>query len=241
MNDRCRDVYRNQAAAYDRLVDAEDCEGRLLPALQDIHPLAGARVAEVGVGTGRITRLLLQGGCRHVLGVEPAEAMLRVADERLVALFQPERWRLVPGSAEAIPSDDAGVDLAIAGWVFGHLTHWEPARWEGLLATGLAEMARVTRPGGTIVIIETLGTGALEPAAPNAALGAYYRHLEQDRGFRRGVISTDYQFGSSEEAARACGFFFGEELVERIRRESWDRVPEWTGIWWRRVGAPGSG
>ena len=44
------------ATAYDLLVSAEDCDGALPPALNDIRSLAGANVVEVGAGTGRLTR-----------------------------------------------------------------------------------------------------------------------------------------------------------------------------------------
>ena len=55
--DRCRRVYRGEAEAYDRLVAAEDCEGRLLPALEAVAPLEGRAVLDVGAGTGRLSRL----------------------------------------------------------------------------------------------------------------------------------------------------------------------------------------
>ncbi|HWM87204.1 MAG TPA: hypothetical protein VNO33_15240, partial [Kofleriaceae bacterium] len=52
-----RRVYAKGADDYDRLVSAEDADRRLLPAISALVQLDGARVLEVGVGTGRVTEL----------------------------------------------------------------------------------------------------------------------------------------------------------------------------------------
>jgi hypothetical protein len=84
------------------------------------------------------------------------------------------------------------------------------------------------------VIIETLGTGETTPRPPAAHLEEYYSWLENDRGFAKQVLRTDYQFSDSDTAARATEFFFGTEFAVRVREEGWARVPECTGLWWRR-------
>jgi len=30
-------------------------------------------------------------------------------------------------------------------------------------------------------------------------------------------------------------FFFGSEMVELIRKNGWARLPEWTGVWCKRL------
>ena len=97
------------------------------------------------------------------------------------------------------------------------------------------EMARALMPGGQLVVIETLGTGSEVPSAPNPGLAELYGWLEEERGMRRTVIRTDYQFPDVATAAEVTGFFFGEAFAERVRREGWARVPECTGIWSRAV------
>ncbi len=79
-------IYRERAADYDRLVSAEDCDGNLLPAIERVTPLAGANVVEVGVGTGRVTRLLVSKGAL-VIGFDRSEAMLAIARRRLAEVF----------------------------------------------------------------------------------------------------------------------------------------------------------
>ncbi|MDH5490867.1 MAG: class I SAM-dependent methyltransferase, partial [Myxococcales bacterium] len=73
-------TYRDRARDYHRLVMAEDCEGNLRGALEGNLLLAGARVVEVGAGTGRLTRLMLDGGA-EVYAFEREASMLRLARE----------------------------------------------------------------------------------------------------------------------------------------------------------------
>lgn len=225
-------IYETHPEAYDRLVSAEDCDDRLLPALNAICPLPGLDVVEVGVGTGRLTGLLHRGGVRGLRGVEPAAPMLALARRRA------QQWgadwaQLEQALGDALPFPDHCADLAIAGWVFGHIPHWHPDTWRSQFAACLREFKRVTRPSGTWVIIETLGTGVPAPAAPDPRLQAFYAHLEQTLGFKREVVATDYQFDTVEAAAATCGAFFGADMAAKIRAQGWSRVPEWTGLWWR--------
>jgi hypothetical protein len=96
-------------------------------------------------------------------------------------------------------------------------------------------MTRALRPGGAAVVIETLGTGATEPAPPNPELAEYYAWLEAEHGFARRALRTDYAFASVEEAAELTGFFFGADFAARVRRDRTSRVPECTGLWHKRT------
>ncbi|MCB9550229.1 MAG: class I SAM-dependent methyltransferase [Myxococcales bacterium] len=228
-------IYRDHADRYDALVAAEDVDGVLLPALQAVAPLAGARVVEAGAGTGRLTRLLAAAGAAHLTATEPAAAMRDVAARHLAAEAPPGcAWQVVPGDVRDLPAPDAAADLSLAGWVLGHFTEFNPAGWEADLDQALAELRRVVRPGGHAVVIETLGTGAAEPAAPTPALAALHARMEA-AGFRRVVLRTDYLFASVDEAVAICGFFFGPELAAALQARGERRVPEWTGLWHREA------
>ena len=225
-------IYRERAADYDRLVSAEDCDGNLLPAIERVTPLAGARVVEVGVGTGRVTRLLVSKGAL-VIGFDRSEAMLAIARRRL-AEVSATGWEVRCADAQELPVASSSADLAIAGWVFGHLRSWNADEWRQAIGRGIDEMARAVRPGGALILLETLGTGSEVPRPPNPELAEYYDWLEGDRGFTREALRTDYLFPDAETAAGVMGFFFGEAFVDRIRGERWTRVPECSGLWWRR-------
>jgi len=229
------EIYASRAEEYDALVSAEDRDGNLIPAIEAIHPLAGAAVLEVGVGTGRIARAII-GRVGRLVGVDRAAAMLAVARRRLSVVDGAAPWELHEADARALPVGDGWADVAIAGWVFGHFRAWMPDDWQAQVAGALGEMRRALRPGGALIVIETLGTGREEPAAPTPGLEEYFTWLERAQGFERRAIRTDYQFPDVESAAAITGFFFGDELAARVRREGWARVPECTGLWSIRTG-----
>jgi ubiquinone/menaquinone biosynthesis C-methylase UbiE len=223
-------IYRSSADQYDRMVTAEDTDRAVISSLASLLDLSGARVVEVGVGTGRITRQLVAARAK-VVGVEPVAAMLAIA-RRHVAELGADASGLVEGSLASLPFASAGADLAVAGWVFGHQRSFEPDRWRDTVAAGVAEMLRVVRPGAPVVLFETLGT-AVEAPTVRPELAELQAHLEQPLGFTRRVVRTDYAFATADEAADTLAFFFGDAVASEIRRRDWARVPEWTGVWTR--------
>ncbi|MFI6784095.1 class I SAM-dependent methyltransferase [Micromonospora sp. NPDC050276] len=98
--------------------------------------LSGARVVDLGAGTGILSRAVLALG-HQVVPVEPDPGM-----RAQLAASTPGTTALA-GSAEAVPLPDSTADAVLVGTAY----HWfdrEPAH---------AEMARVLRPGGTFAPI----------------------------------------------------------------------------------------
>jgi len=231
MKEHYQDIYDGSAETYDLLVAREDFAGNLERALTEHLPLADADVVEMGMGTGRLTRMLAP-QARSITGFDQSAAMLDVARRHLQESGW-ENWSLAVADHRELPLADSVADVGIEGWAFGHLVEDGLPQNAGHLQAALAEMERVVRPGGTLAIIETLGTGRSELALSSGALAQMYRYLEQERGFRRIVVRTDYQFASVAEAERLCRFFFGDVLGDRARDEALTRISENTGLWLR--------
>lgn len=225
------DIYRRKARAYERMIDAEDVDGNLLATLSRLVDFSGGRVIDLGSGTGRLPQLLPHQASGIALDLH-RDMLL---ENRRQQLQQGLSWPLLQGDLHNLPLRDNCGAVIIAGWAIGHFCGWYGDRWRWHVEQALREMLRVARPGADILILETLGTGTLQAAPPNAQLAAYYRLLEETWEFKRYETSTDFQFSSVEEAVQTMRFFFGDALVKEIRRHGWSRVPEWTGVWHRRL------
>ena len=121
-----------------------------LDLLDELLPLDGLRIVELGCGNARLLRDLLQ---RHPL----CEALALEVDERQLAknLAAPqERLQFSAGVAQAIPLADAGFDLAMMLKSLHHVPM-------PLMAKALSEAARVLRPGGHLYISEPVYDGPL--------------------------------------------------------------------------------
>lgn len=223
---RQEDIYQDNADGYDALISAEDVDGELTRFLSELVSFDDAVVADIGAGTGRLARLLGESAAQVDL-VERAQPMLDVAAKRLEALGRTNH-RLFCADARDLPLASATYDVVVAGWVFGHFRHWMPDGWQQEVSKALEEMRRIVKPGGRIIIIETLGTGHETPRF-HAPLEEYFSFLEGE-GFTRSWIRTDYLFESVDDAADVLETFFGEAMGETVRAAGSARVPECTGI-----------
>lgn len=239
--DHFRHIYTHRAGDYHRMIAPEDVEGNLLSALQRVAPLAGQRLLDLGTGTGRLP-LLLNGMAGPIVGLDLHAAMLQENQRQrsqvgadLRGTLRENLGGLVQGDMRTLPIPSGWAEVVTAGWAIGHLRAWYSAEWQLQIGRILGEMQRVAAPGGALIIIETLTTGSLTPAPPTPGLAEYYAWLEDEWGFERQTIRTDYQFASVEEAISLTEFFFGAELAALIQQQGWARLPEWTGVWGKKV------
>lgn len=223
-------IYREQAERYANLVAHEDYRRQLLPAISAIRSIDQADWVEWGAGTGRLTELALP-TARSILALDASAAMLKVASGQR-GRVNGLRWQAAVADHRRAPAPDGCADIAIAGWTIIYLSSKFVPDWQNAVRQAVGEMRRVLRPGGALIIIETLGTGCVEP---QRRYPDYYDFLENDLGFQHKWIRTDYQFASVDEAIDGLGFFFGGEFVQQIRSQQWAIVPECTGLWWQYV------
>ena len=227
-NSEYLDIYQEQAEQYERLVAREDYEGNILPALEEICDLNGRVVVEMGAGTGRLMKLLTPYAAA-VYGFDNSSAMLAVGRRELQNAAG-DNWALTLADHRDMPVSPASCDLVLSGWSLAYLALDQGPKWREGLRRVFRRLREMVRAGGSIIILETMGTGYTEPNPPSFMLD-YYSFLSKV-GFQSKWIRTDYQFESLAEAVGLTRFFFGDDLAERVEKEGSRFLPECTGIWW---------
>jgi SAM-dependent methyltransferase len=156
--------FAGPAEQYDRFM------GRYAPtlavALADTAGVAPRmRVVDVGCGPGGLARELAERvGAANVAAIDPAAQFVAACRDRIPGADVRE------GVAEELPWSDGTFDAALSSLVIGFMR--DPDR-------GVREMARVTRPGGTVAVcmwdveggmtmLRTFWTGVrqVDPGAP---------------------------------------------------------------------------
>ena len=139
-----------QAAAYDSLTSIM-LLGRRARLRQETVALASAQpgdhVLEVGCGTGDValTAHARVGANGRVVGIDPSPEMIAVAQRKAQRLGCPATFQL--GVIEALPFPDQHFDVVLSSLMMHHLPG-------DLKRAGLAEIARVLKPGGRLVIVD---------------------------------------------------------------------------------------
>jgi SAM-dependent methyltransferase len=123
------------AQAYDRFMGRYSSP--LAPLLADLAGIrSGQRVLDVGSGPGALTaELAARLGPEQVTAIDPSESFVEAARARHPGVT------VLRGVAEALPFPDRTFDATLAQLVVHFMT--DPV-------AGLAEMARVTGPGGVV-------------------------------------------------------------------------------------------
>lgn len=171
-------VYEIENLANDRagLVDA---------AVGALTPLAGARVLDLGCGTGfHLPRFVAAGA--QVVGVEPHLPLVNAARSRVASRASAA---VVAGSAEAIPLPDNSIDVAHSRWAYFFGPGSEP---------GLVEVKRVLRGGGIHIVIDhdpTVSTfgrwfGTAYPAYDADGTARFWRR----HGYERRSLTVEWTF-----------------------------------------------
>jgi len=124
-----------------------------LPPLREAfagRDVGGLRILDVGCGTGRFLDFVKQTWPRlRVTGLDLSEAYIREAKSHL------RRWSrtgLVVANGEAIPMPDGSLDAVTSIFLFHELP---PKARRG----AFAEFVRVLKPGGRLVIVDSLQSG----------------------------------------------------------------------------------
>lgn len=222
------EIYERHAPEYDALVTHEDYQGNLARTLHELYDFSGKDVAEFGVGTGRVT-VLIADKARSVTCFDRSAHMTAFAQAKLNAYAN--KISFVTLNNLAIDSVTRQFDCVIEGWSFGHTVLDQAHDLDGIVDKLVHDCRALLRPGGAIIFMETMGTFVSEPAPPIEGLARFYARLTQHHGFAEHIIRTDYRFADVAQAAEIMGFFFGDEMGERVRQARQSIIEEYTGIW----------
>ena len=139
---KSQEFFSSSAGQWDRMRDelfGDRFHLAALGALASSEWVAG----DLGCGTGQVTAALAP-FVSSVVAVDSSAAMLQAARRRLHEMDNVELRR---GELEALPIDEARLDLATLMLVLHHVPEPDKA---------LAEVARVLKPGGRVVIADML-------------------------------------------------------------------------------------
>ncbi|HLU66954.1 MAG TPA: ubiquinone/menaquinone biosynthesis methyltransferase, partial [Kofleriaceae bacterium] len=151
-----REVAPGSGAMFDRIARRYDLLNRVLSLGLDrawrrrtaaaLELGAAPRVLDLATGTGDLALAILR---RHpdatVVGIDPSAAMLAIARDKIARRGLARSVELQVGIAEQLPLADASVDAVTIAFGLRNVPDRERA---------LREMARVTRPGGRVAVLE---------------------------------------------------------------------------------------
>jgi phosphatidylethanolamine/phosphatidyl-N-methylethanolamine N-methyltransferase len=172
----------------------------------------GGRVLEVGVGTG--LSLPQYAANQTIVGIDICEPMLDVARKRVRKLNLSNVESIEVGDAEALRFPDDSFDVVVAQYVVTACPNPERA---------LNEFARVTRPGGEIIITTRIGA---------------------DRGMRAGIekvlmpVTTKLGWRTQFPFSRYSTWADGNASVELIERTPLPPLGHFYLIRFAKVGEP---
>lgn len=207
--------YAVWSGAYDSLPNSFiEVEEPVVHGLLDAGPVGTA--LDAACGTGRQTVALTARGYRTI-GVDQSPDMLAHARRKAPdAEFR-------EGRLEALPLPDASVDLALSTLALTHLADPGP---------GVAELARVTRPGGRVIVSDlhpfviTL-QGQCHFVAGDDALAFVrnYVHQASDyfRAFTDAGLTVRACFEPVFNGRLASGGY--EEFIAEAARAAWRDIP----------------
>lgn len=159
------------ARTADRVAARQDARAaRLAEEVRDfVQPRGGERALDVGTGAGALA-FALAPLVREVVGLDPVPELLELARARC----RPNT-KFVEGDGAALPFPDAPFDLAGTHRTLHHVAQPELV---------VAELARVTRPGGRVLVVDQL-------APDDAAEAAAQHQFETARDPSHARLLTD--------------------------------------------------
>ncbi|WP_242882192.1 class I SAM-dependent methyltransferase [Actinomadura litoris] len=217
----------NSPRVYEVENRAVDPDGVLEAAMRAVRPWRGSTVLDLGCGTGFHLPFFAEEADR-VIGVEPHAGLAATARRRVRDL---PNVTVRVGAAQALPLPDASVDVVHVRWAYFFGPGCEP---------GLAELDRVVRRGGAIMIIDNDATrstfgGWFRRGLPKYDPGAVERFWTR-RGYHREPLMIRWSFQNRSDLADVLRIEFPRGLADAFLREHEGLDVDYAvNLWWRRA------
>jgi SAM-dependent methyltransferase len=198
------------ADVYELENSGVDPEGAVWAAMRQVAGWSGRRVLDLGCGSGYHLPFFAR-EATEVVGVEPHPPLVARARDRVADL---PRARVLHGRAQAVPLEDASVDIVHARWAYFFGAGCEP---------GLAEVERVLAPGGTAFVVDNDAT--------RSTFGAWFRRAWPDydpaaverfwrrQGYAVSRVDMRWHFASRADLEAVVRIEFTEAMADRILAE----------------------
>ena len=148
------------------------------------HIDRAGRILDNGCGTGELSEALPD---EWITGIDVSSEMVRIAGRKY--------WRTLIGDSQTLPFTDASFDVVIARSLLHHLPN--PAQ-------GLAEMARVLRPGGEVVAVDT--NRSLLSVLPRVLAGRTRHFSSEHKNFNARELVALFNAHFTVKAVRFFGY-----------------------------------
>jgi SAM-dependent methyltransferase len=207
--------YRLWSQTYDAPLRLFPVEEPTVHRLLDVLP--PGRVLDAACGTGRHSAWLAARG-HEVVGVDASPDMLAKARAKL----PDSQFEL--GDLAALPLSDCSMDAALCALALVHLQDVRPA---------FAELARVVRPGGRIVISD------VHPFLVALGWQAQFRTADGATGFVRlnAHLASDYAHAAAGAGLRVVNFYEPPLPADSAVTVAQGHIPEANAAAW--AGLPG--
>ena len=189
---------------------AADPDQHLEHAMQAIAEWTGKTVLDLGAGTGfHIPRF---DQAEHVFAVEPHDASRLLAMQRIANLAL-RNVSILKGSAEHIPLRDQSVDICHSRFAYFFAPN---------CLSGLRELERVMRPGGTAFIIDndlvkgTFAEWLQQSPYYKSATASEVSQFWREQGFNEQSIPSEWRFARREDLENVVRLEFGDALAEKL-------------------------
>lgn len=205
------DLFDGWASSYDQTVSGEDVEYKEVFAHYDdilnavVDYTNGPNVIEFGVGTGNLTKKLINRG-HSVIGIEPSSEMLKIAQIKV-----PDA-KVHDGDFIDFPKPQVPVQSIVSSYAFHHLTDEEKD-------VAIGKYSSILEKGGRIVFADTVfETKASKRRAIETAIASHYNNLADD-------LSVEY-YSDIPTLQAICKKYHFEVMFEQKNKYVWVMVAE---------------